>query len=183
MKKKLLRLCTILSLSAAIICGCGSKASAALPDCPFSELKWASSVKDMEKTEGTEYDTYDSVYGGTTYTYEKNYLDKTGTVKYMFDEKEQLAGIAWAYSSEDEDELLSVYETIHASLVSTYGESGYNTNKETNYGDVWYREDGNIIISTMLTNEQKALQFAFVSPEQSTDQEDTHDSSKPDLIK
>lgn len=182
MKKKLSAFAALFLLTAALFCGCAGKASATLPDCPFSEMKWADSVKDMEKLEGSGYDTYDSVYGGTTYTYDKSYLEKDGTVKYMFDDKENLAGIAWAFSSDDETELLAVYEQIHETLVNAYGDSGYNTSKETNYGDVWYREEGNIIISTMLTEEQKALQFAFVSPEQSTAEEDTHQSDAPDLI-
>ena len=68
-------------------------------------------------------------------------------------------------------------------MVAAHGESGYNTQKETNYGDVWYLEDGNIIISTMVTDSQKALQFAFLSPEQSTAAEAKYTSDKPDPIK
>lgn len=182
-KKRILTLYLALVLAVLPLTGCGSKASSTLPECPFSELKWASSVKDMEKIEGSDYETYDSVYGGTTYTYAKDYQGVTGTVKYMFDDKKHLACIAWAYGSESEDELYRLYETIHADVETAYGESGYNTEKETNYGDVWYLEDGNIIISTMVTNSQKALQFAFLSPEQSTAKEDMHTSTTPDLIK
>lgn len=173
-----LSLLTVLSLA-----GCGSTASTTLPDCPFSELKWASSVKDMEKIEGTDYETYDSVYGGTTYTYEKEYQGKAGTVKYMFDDKKRLASIAWACSSKSADELYALYETIHAQIEAVHGKSGYNTQKETNYGDVWYLDDGNIIISTMVTESQKALQFAYLSPEQSTSPDEVRESDKPDLIK
>ena len=182
MKKKILSLCLVAALTASLFAGCGSKGSDSQPDCPFSELKWSSSVKDMEKIEGSDYETYDSVYGGTTYTYPKEFKGSTGTVKYMFDDKKHLAGIAWAYGSEDTDELYGLYEDIHNDLVDTYGDSGYNTDKETNYGDVWYREDGNIIISTMVTDSQKALQFAYISPEQSTAEADKYNSDKPDLI-
>lgn len=182
MKKKILSLCLVAALTASLFAGCGSKGSDSQPDCPFSELKWSSSVKDMEKIEGSDYETYDSVYGGMTYTYPKEFKGSAGTVKYMFDDKKQLAGIAWAYGSEDTDELYGLYEDIHSDLVDTYGDSGYNTDKETNYGDVWYREDGNIIISTMVTDSQKALQFAYVSPEQSTAETDKYSSDKPDLI-
>ena len=182
MKKKILSLCLVAALTASLFAGCGSKGSDSQPDCPFSELKWSSSVKDMEKIEGSDYKTYDSVYGGMTYTYPKEFKGSAGTVKYMFDDKKQLAGISWAYGSEDTDELYGLYEDIHSDLVDTYGDSGYNTDKETNYGDVWYREDGNIIISTMVTDSQKALQFAYVSPEQSTAEADKYNSDKPDLI-
>lgn len=181
-KKKFFTLCLTLSFSAALLCGCGSKETAVLPDCPFSDLKWASSVKDMEKAEGTDHETYDSVYGGTTYTYDKEYQGVSGTVKYMFDEDEKLASIAWAYGSENADELYQLYEAIHADVVAAHGESGYTTEKETNYGDVWYLEDGNIIISTMVTDSQKALQFAYLSPERSTSAEDKYTSDLPDLI-
>lgn len=182
MKTRKIR-CIFLSLLMVLsLTGCGSRASTTLPDCPFSELKWASSVKDMEQIEGTDYETYDSVYGGTTYTYAKEYQGVAGTVKYMFDDRKRLACIAWAYGSENADELYGLYETIHADVVSAHGESGYNTQKETNYGDVWYLDDGNIIISTMITESQKALQFAYLSPEQSTAQEDMHNSDMPDLI-
>jgi hypothetical protein len=179
-RKKLTAFCLSLALC-AISGGCGS--SSTLPDCPFSDLKWSSSVKAMEKAEGSDYTTYDSVYGGTTYTYEKEYKGMTGTIKYMFDDEDHLSCIAWAYGSDSTDELYSLYESIHDDVVAVYGESGYNTEKETNYGDVWYLEDGNIIISTMVTDSQKALQFAYLSPEQSTAAEDVYTSTKPDLIK
>lgn len=182
-KKNRLRTSIAALLTFALVTGCGSTTSAVLPDCPFSDLKWTSSVSEMEKTEGSSYVAYDSVYGGTTYTYTKNYKKKEGTVKYMFDDKEQLASIAWAFGSDNADELYELYESIHAEVVAAYGESGYNTEKETNYGDVWYLDDGNIILSTMLTNDQKALQFAFVSPAQSTKAEDVHKSNTPDIIK
>ena len=105
MKKKFLSLCLTLSMTAVLLFGCGSKDTTAAAGCPFSDLEWGSNVKDMEAAEGTEHETYDSVYGGTTYTYAKEYQGLTGTVKYMFDENEKLASIAWAYGSDDADEL------------------------------------------------------------------------------
>lgn len=177
LNKKLFSLCLTLSIAAGLLLGCGGKDTAAMAGCPFSELEWSSSVKDMEAVEGTEHETYDSVYGGTTYTYDKEYQGVNGTVKYMFDENDKLASIAWAYGSESADELRDLYETVHADIVKAHGESGYNTQKETNYGDVWYREDGNIIISAMITDSQKAFQLAFVSPDHSTAESDRKDSS------
>lgn len=179
---RFLRFCLTLTLAASLLAGCGSKADSTLPDCPFSELKWSSTVKEMEKAEGTDYETYDSVYGGTTYTYDKQYQGVSGTVKYMFDEDQKLACIAWAYGSESADELYQLYNAIHAEVVAAHGESGYDTEKETNYGDIWYLDEGNIIISTMLTDSQKALQFSYLSPEHSTAEEDRHISTKPDLV-
>ena len=183
MKKKICSLCLTLFFAAVLLCGCGSKKSEALPDCPFSELKWEGSVKDMEKVEGTDHETYASVYGGTTYTYDREYQGVPGTVKYMFDQDDKLASIAWAYGSDDAEELYKLYDTIHADVVAAHGESGYNTQKETNYGDVWYREDGNIIISAMITESQKAFQLAYVSPDHSTAESDRKQNSKADPIK
>ena len=183
MKKKFLSLCLTLSMTAVLLFGCGSKDTTAAAGCPFSDLEWGSNVKDMEAAEGTEHETYDSVYGGTTYTYAKEYQGLTGTVKYMFDENEKLASIAWAYGSESADELNDLYQTVHAEIVDAHGESGYNTQKDTNYGDVWYREDGNIIISAMITESQKAFQLAYVSPDHSTAESDRKQNSKADPIK
>ena len=170
-KKNILRFCLAFSLSASLLAGCGRQADSVSKSCPFSDLTWTNTVADMEKSEGTEHETYDSVYGGTTYTYPKEYEGVSGTVKYMYDEEEKLASIAWAYGSDDADELRRLYDTIHADLVAVHGDSSYNNEKETNYGDVWYLEDGNIIISVMITGSQKALQFAYISPTHSTDKD------------
>ena len=90
----------------------------------------------------------------------------------MYDADEKLASIAWAYGSDDADELHRLYDDIHSDLVAAHGDSGYNTEKETNYGDVWYLADGNIIISAMITDSQKALQYAYISPTHSTAKEE-----------
>lgn len=172
-KKKFFRICLAVSLLTAVLTGCGSRSAAPAEGCPFSDLTWESSVSDMEKNEGTDHETYDSVYGGITYTYPKEYAGVSGTIKYMYDADEKLASIAWAYGSDDADELRGLYETIHSDLVAAHGDSGYNTEKGTNYGDVWYLEDGNIIISAMITDSQKALQYAYISPTHSTAKEET----------
>lgn len=167
-RKKILGFCLAVSVAAACMIGCGSKTAA----CPFSELTWKNSVSDMEKLEGTEHETYDSVYGGTTYTYPKEFEGVSGTVKYMYDAEGKLASIAWAYGSDDAEELRELYGSIHSDLVSAHGESGYNTQEDTNYGDVWYLKEGNIIVSAMITDSQKALQYAYISPSHSTPKED-----------
>ena len=170
--KKFYRICLGVSLLTAVLTGCGSKANTQAEGCPFSDLTWESSIADMEKSEGTDHETYDSVYGGTTYTYPKEYAGVSGTIKYMYDADEKLASIAWAYGSDDADELHRLYDDIHSDLVAAHGDSGYNTEKETNYGDVWYLADGNIIISAMITDSQKALQYAYISPTHSTAKEE-----------
>ncbi len=132
--------------------------------CPFTELNWESSLEDIITIEGKDYSTYDSVYGGLCYTFPKEYMDLNGTIKYMFDENLNLVCVAWAYTSEDAQELYSLYDTINASVNQIFGESEYNPQNSTNYGNVWYREDGNIILSIMNADFNKALQYAYLHP-------------------
>ena len=172
MKKKLFSLGLSLILAATLFAGCGGNTSGSQPDCPFSELKWGSSVSDMEKLEGSDHTTEDSYYGGTAYVYPREYKNASGTVKYSFDDKEQLAAIAWSYATGNEGELSTLYHSIHGDLTKAYGDSGYQANQGTNFGDVWYRREGNIIISAVLTDSLKALQLTYVSPDHSADETD-----------
>lgn len=133
-------------------------------DCPLTDLGWEITEEDLTASEGEALSTYDSIYGGTTYTYDSVYKEKNGTIKYMYDEEGILMSIAWAYGSDDADELMELYELLHAELEETHGESGYTANEETNYGDVWRLDEGHIIISVVLTESNKALQLSYVSP-------------------
>lgn len=132
--------------------------------CPFTGLDWNSTIADMTAAEGEDYSTYDSLYGGLCYTYPKEYEGRPGTIKYMFDGEDRLMSIAWAYSAETAEDLETLYDTISASIVEKYGESGYDAGGVGNYGGVWYREEGDIILSTMMTAETKALQYAYLHP-------------------
>lgn len=132
--------------------------------CPFSALTWESSYEDMTALEGNEYESYDSVYEGTAYTYSKEYLGRTGTVKYMFDAENRLMCMAWAYSTDSIDELGEVYDTIHEQVVDAHGESGFDNANSTNYGDVWYLESGDILITAVTTDSETALQYAYLNP-------------------
>ncbi|MDO5574891.1 MAG: hypothetical protein Q4G60_13040, partial [bacterium] len=145
---------------------CGKKADAAADVvAPFSEVGWDSSVEDVKNMEGNSPETYDSVYGGTTYSYSKEYLGRMGTIKYMFDDKDMLMNIAWAYGSDSEDELYTLYDEINQSVNDIHGESGYQADSNaSNYGNVWYLESGDIILSTMVTADNKALQYAYLNP-------------------
>jgi len=161
----------MLLLCALTACG-GEKETGPALNCPFTGLSWDSTVNDMLSAEGKDYSTYDSLYGGLCYTYPKEYEGHTGTVKYMFNEEEELMSVAWAYSTEDTDEIEALYETISASIVAKYGESGYDAGGVGNYGGVWYLESGDIILTTMITSENKALQYAYLHPLVSKGSED-----------
>jgi hypothetical protein len=167
-----LSLCIISSLLA----GCGSAGETAAEeettlvlDCPFTDMGWNSTIEDVVSTEGEDYTTYDSVYGGICYTYPKKYTGYEGTIKYMFDDEDQLMCVAWAYGDDDADTLYSLYETINSDLFSRYGDSGYNANGTGNYGNVWYLESGDIVLSTMVTTDTSALQYSYLHPNVSKD--------------
>lgn len=153
-----------------------ANASAAKPelDCPFTELGWDNTTEEIIEAEGGEYETYDSVYNGTTYTFDKEYDGKIGTIKYMFDDKDELMCVAWTYVGETTDEINELYKTISDSVTEKYGES-HLTDEDTNTvnsgGGVWYLDSGDIIISTVDTEQQKALQYAFLHPEVSNTDE------------
>lgn len=153
---------------------CGGKDNGPVLECPFTEIGWNASADDVIAAEtggadnglaGTgEFSTYDSVYGGICYIFPKEYSGRQGTVKYMFDADEKLMCVAWAYGCGDEAELLSLYESINDSVNEKYGESGYAAEHPGNYGNVWYLETGDIVLTTMVTAENKALQYAYLHP-------------------
>ena len=124
----------------------------------------------MENGESTLIESYDSIYGGQTYTYSKEYQGRSGTIKYMFDDKDNLCSVAFTFSSDSADEINGFYDILHKDLTEAYGKGGFDTENYTSKGDVWYLDDGNIILSTMITSEIKALQINYVSPEASEKQ-------------
>lgn len=155
------------SFSLCLLSACGGSLDKTAPalDCPFTEMDWNSTTEDILAAEGSDYAAYDSVYGGICYTYPKEFEGYPGTVKYMFNEKEELMCVAWAYNgTDDEESLYSLYDTINDSVIEIYGESGYAGNGVSNYGNVWYLESGDIVLTTMLTSDNKALQYAYLHP-------------------
>ncbi len=158
----------ILLLFSTAACG-GKDTAQKTVVCPFTEMAWDASADDVISAEtggesGAGPSTYDSVYGGTCYTFPKEYNGLLGTIKYMFDAEEKLMCVAWAYGCSDADELLSLYESINDSVNEKYGESGYAADHPGNYGNVWYLETGDIVLTTMITTENKALQYAYLHP-------------------
>ena len=154
-----------ISLCFLSACGGSSDDTALTLNCPFTEMDWDSTTEDILAAEGTDYSAYDSVYGGICYTYPKTFEGYSGTVKYMFNEDESLMCVAWAYNGTgDEESLSSLYNIINDSVIDIYGESGYVGNGVGNYGNVWYLESGDIVLTTMLTSDNMALQYAYLHP-------------------
>lgn len=149
-----------------LLSGCQKKTA----ECPFTTITWGSTLEDITSLEGDSQETYDSIYGGTTYTFPKEYDGLKGTVKYMFDDKEKLVGMSWMYESDDSDDLKEVYDRIHEEAKAALGESGYQLNSDkfaavATPTDVWYLESGNVTLTMVDTSEVKALQYTYLHPD------------------
>lgn len=101
--KRLTCLFFVLTLIVTSMAGCQKKVSQA--ECPFTTIRWGATLEDIVTLEGESTETYASSYKGTTYTYQKEFNDLDGIVKYMFDDKEKLVGMAWTYVSDDAEDI------------------------------------------------------------------------------
>jgi len=168
-KKNITKILSCIFIVLAFTCSCRSSTPSSNTIAPFSDLNWNSTVDDILDSENVKHSTYDSVYGGLCYTYPKEYNGYKGTVKYMLNEEEELMAIAWTYSSENTQLLNALYDNIHDSISQKYGKSGQEAEGVNNYGDVWYLDEGNILLSLMLTSDVKALQYSYLNPKVSTE--------------
>ena len=103
------------------------------------------------------------MYYGQTHTYAKSYLDYDGTVKYMFDDKGQLMGLAWTVVAKSEAQYQEIYKTLKDKLKKEYGDST-DRSGATNAGDVWYTEEGDIILIGSSTDKLKVVQCGYLNP-------------------
>ena len=128
---------------------------------PFSSLNWSSSLEDMEKKDGSLYVTFTSS-GGTTYQYIKEYLGKSGYLKYHFNDQGTLIGIAWSCEAAGKDELSALYEEIATSLTKEYGK-GRTTSSGLNHA--WDLPDGTSIrLNTGFGGSDNSLQYFYINP-------------------
>lgn len=156
-------------LFSGLLSGCG-KAEAI--HCPFTDLGWETTTEELFEAEGPCDEPYKSTYGGVVYSYPATYMGYEGTIKYMYDENTILMSVAFAYGSEDAEELKTFYDKLVSDIEEEHGKSTYDTNETTNYGNVWELKEGHIILSVMLTNSNKALQIAYVNPLAQEEDED-----------
>ena len=152
----LLAILMLLSLSAC------STAQNALPTVPFSDADWLWSLDELQKHLGVPESSYLSVYGGETCTYPFSYMGRDGIIKYMFSESGKLASIAWAYITQDADDLAALYTAVDEDEISRHGKSSFSSQNHTIYGDVWYLPACDILISTIFGNESCGLQYAYI---------------------
>lgn len=161
---KMKKLLTALLFSAILISGCGKEADSNGLSAPFTDVTWETTPEELKEEFGLDYEGYDSIYGGITYSYKTDYDNYSGVVKYMYDGNDELKCVALALSFSEDGEQSEAYEKLHSEIVSKYGEGGFNTENYTSKGDVWYRESGDILISAMTTNTQKAVQYSYLHP-------------------
>lgn len=103
-----------------------------------------------------------------TYTFSKDFHDMSGTIKYMFDDNDKLMSMAWLYIPESKEDLENVYQTLCDETNQLYGESGFDSDMGTAKGNVWYLEDGNILVGVMSTGSNEAVQYQFFHPDVSS---------------
>ena len=154
----LLMVTLIVSLS---FTGCGEEKPTVIP---YTNLTLESTYEDMIEAEGESNETSDSFYEGITYSYPKTYLDLDGDVTYSYDADNQLCSISWMYVADSKEDVSDIYDNIKKELESSYGESGYSTGVETNSGDVWYRKEGNILLSCVTLDSLNAISYTYMHP-------------------
>ena len=140
--------------------GCSRQASDI--GCPFTALSWDATSDDMIELEGEEFETYDSIYKGLTYTYPKEYLGKTGMIKYMYDADGKLCNVSWAYTGNDAEEVLTVYRAVCDDTVERHGQST-SDDGIGNYCEIWASESGTVMANAVITNDTKVMQIAYMS--------------------
>lgn len=163
--KKLIFLLLFLSNITFLLSGCSSSKEVTIP---FTKITWESSLEEVQDSEGELLDSYYSSFRGTTYVYEKEYLGLPGSIKYMFDDNEKLMSVAWLYLPESNEDLESVYADLVNQTNQLYGKSGFDSDMNTAKGEVWYLENGNILIGVMSTGINEAIQYQFFHPEVSS---------------
>ena len=160
---------SLLLFTGFILCLFGCSDAGKEVTCPFTEITWSSTLEDIQSLEGELQDSYYSSFKGTTYVYEKEYLGLPGTIKYMFDDEENLRSMAWLYLPESDEDLEKVYADLVKQTNKLYGKSGFDSDMTTAKGEVWYLEDGNILIGVMSTGVNEAIQYQFFHPEVSSE--------------
>lgn len=138
---------------------------------PYTEMTWDNTLEDIQSIEGELLTSTPSAYNGTTYVFEKEYLDVKGNIKYSFDEKNALKSVGWMYSSASIDELETLYEKICSETEKSYGKCGLDTtdsakqNNASVKANFWYLDDGNIQVLLVYAGEHSVLQIQYVHPD------------------
>lgn len=138
---------------------------------PYTEMTWDNTLEDIESAEGELLSSSPSAYNGTTYMFEKEYLDIKGNIKYSFDNKNELKSVGWMYSSASIDELETLYQRISSETEKSYGKCDLDTTDSVSLknssikGNFWYLDDGNIQLILVYAGDSSVLQIQYVHPD------------------
>jgi len=148
----------------------------------FTDISFNVLEAQMLEKEGKTIEEYPSFYNGTVYRFaDKSYYDYNGSIKYMTDDKGNIACMAWLYESDDSEDINAAYEKIHKELVKKYGESGNASEAMGTFGDLWYFDDVHIQISVVDTSDYKGMQVSYMKADYSL--KDTVDKKKQEKEK
>lgn len=143
----------------------------------FTDISFNVLESEMLEKEGETIEEYPSFYNGTVYRFaDKSYYDYNGSIKYMTDDKGNIACIAWLYESNDSEDIDTAYEKIHEELIKKYGESGNASESMGTFGDLWYFDDVHVQISVVNTSDYRGMQVSYMKAEYSL--KDTVDKKK-----
>lgn len=134
----------------------------------FTDTTFDTSEADMLKKEGEPSETYPSLYGGTVYVFSGHeFKGVTGSVKYMTDDKGNIASMSWLYESDDVDSVAEVFSNTHDELNEKYDDSGNSSAGQGSIGDAWNFDDVHIMIDAVITNDYKGMQVTYLKSEYS----------------
>lgn len=153
----------LLTMFFCFLCVSGCKKETEVITCPFTDVTWGNTLEEIISSSGEPIETRDSIYNGKSYLFSKEYKGHEGTVYYIFDETEKLVSMAWGYSTDSSEELSTLYDELCAEITAEYGESDYTP--QLGDGNVWYMDEGNIVLFNIDTAEYKALQLNYVHPD------------------
>lgn len=143
--------------------GCGKEAPSTTLEstCAFSSLTWDATTEDMIAEEGDDYETYDSIYKGLTYTYPKDYQGHTGMIKYMYDADGRLCNMSWAYTGTSAEELQEVYQGLCDEIAKEHGD-GTTEDGVGNLCRMWVLKNETVMANAVITDDTKVMQIAYM---------------------
>ena len=118
-----LRRMIICSIAAMVllITGCGSSASGV--NIPYTDLGFKSSIDDVVKKYGDCDEVQMYANNIKSYEYPCDYLGKSGTLKFGFNDKDELVKISWQYKGQSQDDTMEVFQNMATQYTSLYGEA------------------------------------------------------------
>ena len=93
----------------------------------------------------------------------KEYLGFNGSIQYMFDDKENLAGIAWFFIGDDQQEAENIYQVIFQECSQKYGGQKKPSVNQMYQTAQWELSDSSVILVSFSQNQEYAVQISYIS--------------------